>query len=75
MHAILKVVLWTMFNKSGTPAALSDAHKAIAKKILTGRAGFDASTYAGTDDEKAKAHQRSVTSLIVMLTSIATTAH
>jgi len=60
-----------------TQPCLTTNEKEIAKKILTGRAGFDEATangVAGAEDTAA-AQDRSTTSLMVLLTAIAIVAH
>ena len=66
-----------MFSSGKKQHSLTANEKEIVKKILTGRAGYDASTGDGVAgaDETAAAQVRSATSFIVLLMAISTVAH
>ena len=66
-----------MFSKRNTAKDLTANEKEIAKKILTGRAGFDTSTGKGDTGavDTATALERSTTSFMVLVTAIGAVAH
>jgi hypothetical protein len=79
LHAIIKALLAMMFSTDTETMqhCLTADKKEIARKILTGRAGFDEATANGVAgaEATAAARDRSTTSLMVLLTAIAIVAH
>jgi hypothetical protein len=74
LHGIVKV-LFPLLLSNGKSNSITREMNDVAAKILTGRAAFDAHTDDADDDAKAAALGRSVTTLMVVVVSIAMVAY
>jgi hypothetical protein len=73
LHVLVKNLLHLRFGYTN-PRSLKE-NKGLLEKILTGRAGFEATTECRAEEAQATALERSSTSLVVLVTVISTISH